>query len=189
LAVPEEAAPERSENVSCNALAATSPPRNKAASALVVAAGGDAPGVHRFRALRPDAKRDLPRCGVSALSWSLDGEFLAAKDEDKPGTLWVWRRTRLDPYAVLEFAGTVQSFKWDPTRPRLAIAHGAPFASVWAPAAESQFTLDKALPLQLAGQPEWVEPVLGVRWSAAGDMLLLMGKSLAAFALPPPPRV
>ncbi len=190
LAAPKEAAEERSENVSGNAPAAASPPLIMAAShALVVAAGGDAPGVHRFRAVRPDAKRDLPRCGVSALSWSLDGEFLATKDEDKPGTVWVWRRARLEPYAVLEFAGTVHGFKWDPARPRLAIAHGAPYASVWAPAADSQFTLDKALPLQLAGQPEWAEPALGVRWSAAGDLLLLMSKSLGAFALPPSPCV
>jgi len=140
-------------------------------------------GVHKFAVVKPDPKKAIPKSGIGLMAWSFDGQYLATRDDQKPFVVWIWKVDMLKPFAILELASKVNSFKWDPCRIRLAIASGEPTAYLWTPECNEALISASAWSAQPAEEPVWSEPVLGVKWSSGGDVLLLLSKSQSAFAL------
>ncbi|GBG28459.1 WD repeat-containing protein WRAP73 [Hondaea fermentalgiana] len=139
-------------------------------------------GVHKFVVVKPDMKKPLPKSGIGLIAWSFDGQFLATRDDQKPFVIWIWKMDMLSPFAVLELSSRVNSFKWDPCQIRLAIASGDACAYMWTPQCENELIQAHAWSPD-PSDPVPSEGVLGIKWSSAGDTLLLLSKTQTAFAL------
>ena len=114
--------------------------------------------------ITPDLTKPMPRQGVGTVLWSAQSEFLATRNENMPYTVWIWAPRRdVKPVAVLEFDRKVCSLKWDPVKPRLAIATLAtPTIALWS----------EEHPVQRieVSDPEWLarEQTKGIRWHPTG---------------------
>ena len=112
----------------------------------------------------PDLTKPMPRQGVGTVLWSAQSELLASRNENMPYTVWIWSPKKdIKPIAVLEFDQKVCSLKWDPIKPRLAIATvGTASISLW--------TEEGGVSRVEVANPEWVakEHTKGIRWHPLG---------------------
>eukprot|EP00903_Cladosiphon_okamuranus_P005994 g5914.t1 len=115
---------------------------------------------------RPDPSKPNPRLGVGQImSWSVDGRYLATRNDNMASALWVWDAEDLSLSSVVVQMESVRSAKWCPSRHTLAICTGNHHVYLWSPEGAS-----------------WVDvpsdglEILGFRWSPDGGALLLLTK-------------
>ncbi|KAG5838690.1 hypothetical protein ANANG_G00226270 [Anguilla anguilla] len=116
--------------------------------------------------VKPDPDRANPKIGVSSMAFSSDNRYLSTKNDNMPNSVWVWDMQKLRLLAVLEQAGPVRCFQWDPRRPRLALCTGNGKVYLWAPAG----CVSVQVPVEGHFQ------VLSLSWHCSGDSIILMGK-------------
>ncbi|CAN0526634.1 unnamed protein product, partial [Ectocarpus sp. 12 AP-2014] len=83
---------------------------------------------------RPDPSKPHPRLGVGQImSWSVDGRYLATRNDNMASALWVWDAEDLSLSSVVVQMESVRSAKWCPARYTLAICTGNHHVYLWSP--------------------------------------------------------
>lgn len=82
----------------------------------------------------PDPEKPNPHLGVGVATFSSDSRYLATRNDNMPGAVWVWTMVELGLAALLLLTSPVKDLSWDPTQPRLAIATGNSRLYLWSPA-------------------------------------------------------
>ena len=86
---------------------------------------------------RPDHKKAGAaniRVGVSVMTWSSEGRYLATKCSNLATTVWVWDLASVQLVALLVHQDPVRDLAWDPALPRLALVTGAGASVyIWSP--------------------------------------------------------
>ncbi|BDA42493.1 probable POC1 centriolar protein homolog A at N-terminal half [Coccomyxa sp. Obi] len=116
----------------------------------------------RLRSLKPPIDKPNPKIGIGRMEWSADGKFLATRNDNMAGAVWVWDATRLDLVAVLQQVCAVRTFAWNPRSAQLAIVCATSRIFLWSPAGASCMHIP--LPAFAA---------LDVRWNRDGASLLV----------------
>ncbi|PWN40502.1 YVTN repeat-like/Quino protein amine dehydrogenase [Ceraceosorus guamensis] len=142
-------------------------------------------------AVRVDHTKPFPKSGVSWLSWSPDGSLIASRNENVPGTIYIWLvepQSASAPIllAMLLLAAPVTRACWQPagTREDSAIAAtGATLGLVCGTSAIYQWSRNpeksqnaEAIPIPIDGFAAHV-----LRWSPDGANLLLADATAGAF--------
>jgi hypothetical protein len=57
----------------------------------------------------------MPKTGLSLITFNADGTILATRDDSTPTTVWIWNLTKLSPAAVLIQHSSIKQLSWHPT--------------------------------------------------------------------------
>ncbi len=96
------------------------------------------------------------------MEWSADGKYLATRNDNMAGAVWVWDASRLDLVAVLQQACAVRDLAWNPHSSQLAIVSATSRIFLWSPAGASCMHI-----------PHRTFAALDVRWNKDGASLLV----------------
>ncbi|KAJ3172057.1 WD repeat-containing protein wrap73 [Geranomyces variabilis] len=81
---------------------------------------------HKVQEIRPDPDKPNPKLGIGFLAFNPTGQFLAARNDNQPTTVWIHTLHPPSPRpVVIEHRSPVRQVKWNPVMPnRLAICCG-----------------------------------------------------------------
>jgi len=102
------------------------------------------------------------------MSWSVDGRYLASRNDNMPCVLWIWDTQSVGLRSVVVFLEQVRSFRWHPHVSSLAVATGNNRLYFWSPS--SVFWADA---------PDGFE-IQSLRWNVSGKMLILLARDKAS---------
>lgn len=103
-----------------------------------------------------------PVCLAGRMEWSADGKYLATRNDNMAGAVWVWDASQLDLVAVLQQACPVRDMAWNAKGDQLAIVSGTARIFLWSPAGASCMHI-----------PHSTFAAMDVRWNADGASLLV----------------
>jgi WD40 repeat protein len=75
--------------------------------------------------IQPDLAKANPAMGVSQVTFSSSGRFLASLNESQSKAVWIWDVQALSLVWLLLHEKPVQALVWDPTHDKLAICTGS----------------------------------------------------------------
>lgn len=117
----------------------------------------------------------MPAMGVSNLSWSPNGEFLAATEDSTPRCLWIWKPLTAKLVDLIVQIDNISSLAWKPTTSEsseqlLAFCTGTSSLYFWS-SSSGIMKLEDIF-------PDTKQPfsILSIRWSSSGEQLLCRGK-------------
>lgn len=112
----------------------------------------------------------MPSTGVSSLSWSADGRYLAATEESYSRCLWIWDTTTAKLVDLLVFMDNVTAFQWKPAQDTLLVSCGNTSLYLWSPE-NSVLKCEEVFP-----HTHVPFSIHNVKWNSEGDAILLKGK-------------
>lgn len=115
---------------------------------------------------KPDINKANPKIGVGMVAFSCDCKYMYTRNDNMPGTLWIWDIRRLALCTVMILNSPIKSVKWDPHQARLAVATGTSKLYMWSPAG----SLSVEVPVEGSFN------VQGLLWHTEGNTILLMSK-------------
>ncbi|CAH8536918.1 unnamed protein product [Schistosoma bovis] len=89
-----------------------------------------------IQSIKPDPNQAFPKVGIGLTEFSTDGRFLATRNDNCPGVIWIWSiDRRLSLFSLLiHTSGCVSSLMWDPRcSARLALCTGSDAVFLWTP--------------------------------------------------------
>ncbi|KAH8925730.1 WD40 repeat-like protein [Atractiella rhizophila] len=87
--------------------------------------------------VRPEPSKPNPKVGVSLLSWSCDGKWLASRNDNSPQSVYIFAFPLLSHgldaslHTVINFSSRVRSFAWSTSSPCLSISCGTAATFLW----------------------------------------------------------
>ena len=101
--------------------------------------------------IKPDPEKPNPKLGVGTVLFSVDGRYMATKNDNMPNAVWIWEVVKLRLAVLLLQSNPVREISWDPLQSRLAICTGNGKLYLWSEAGcvsvsvpvETNFTIQK----------------------------------------------
>ncbi|VDP43444.1 unnamed protein product [Schistosoma margrebowiei] len=123
-----------------------------------------------IQSIKPDPKQAFPKVGIGLTEFSSDGRFLATRNDNCPGVIWIWSiDRRLSLFSLLiHTSGCVSSLMWDPScSARLALCTGSDTVFLWTP--------QGCLAVQAPTHFNFL--VSSLAWLSTGDGILLQSEN------------
>lgn len=115
--------------------------------------------------LRPDPEKPNPKLGVGIVKFSVDGMYIATRNDNMPNSVWIWDVSKLKLAVVLVQSCPVSDIKWDPLQSRLAMCTSNNKLYLWSPAG----CVSVCVPVDTSFI------VQRLMWHPAGSSLILVG--------------